>query len=92
MASSPASSTLLHNGLRLCSGVSDCLSRLASWPIDTDRVRSHLKFTIPPALFLTLLLRPLLNRTDVYKIAFLITVSRVLDLLSQPALIYQRYL
>lgn len=34
----------------------------------------HVKYTIPPALVLTLLYRPLLTRLDVYKILFLITV------------------
>src|SRR5436309_2480822 len=36
---------------------------------------SHLAFTIPPAIILTVILRPLLTRLDLYKIWFLITVS-----------------
>lgn len=37
----------------------------------------HLKYTIPPAIALTLLYHPLLSRTDVYKIAFLISIAVV---------------
>jgi 15-cis-phytoene synthase/lycopene beta-cyclase len=37
----------------------------------------HLKYTIPPAIALTLLYRPLLSRTDLYKIAFLISIAVV---------------
>ncbi|KAI9824353.1 MAG: hypothetical protein M1826_007375 [Phylliscum demangeonii] len=36
---------------------------------------SHLKYTIPPAIVLTLLLRPLANRLDLYKILFLLLVA-----------------
>lgn len=36
---------------------------------------SHIKYTIPPALALTILLRPLLARVDWYKILFLVSVS-----------------
>ena len=39
---------------------------------------SHLVYTIPPAIILTLLYRPLLTRLDVYKILFLIAVSALL--------------
>jgi len=39
--------------------------------------RRHLKYTIPPAVALTLFYRPLLNRTDLYKIAFLVTIAFV---------------
>ncbi|KAF8246616.1 Lycopene beta-cyclase [Wilcoxina mikolae CBS 423.85] len=35
----------------------------------------HLKYTIPPALLLTLLFRPLQTRLDTYRIAFLLTIS-----------------
>ena len=38
---------------------------------------SHLKYTIPPAIALTALYRPLLTSLDVYKLLFLITVSLV---------------
>ncbi|KAF2704043.1 Lycopene beta-cyclase [Pleomassaria siparia CBS 279.74] len=37
----------------------------------------HLKYTIPPALVLTLLYRPLFTKLDAYKILFLITVAVV---------------
>ncbi|PVH97605.1 Lycopene beta-cyclase [Periconia macrospinosa] len=37
----------------------------------------HAKYTIPPALVLTALYKPLLTRVDVYKIFFLITVAVV---------------
>lgn len=37
----------------------------------------HLKYNIPLAIALTLLHRPLLNRIDLYKIAFLITIAVV---------------
>ena len=36
---------------------------------------SHLYYTVPPALLLTLLYRPLFTRLDAYKISFLITVG-----------------
>ncbi|EOD46013.1 putative phytoene dehydrogenase protein [Neofusicoccum parvum UCRNP2] len=39
-----------------------------------DYALVHLKYTVPPALALTLLYRPLLTRLDVYKILFLIAV------------------
>ncbi len=35
----------------------------------------HLKYTIPPAIALTFLYRPFLNRTDLYKVALLITIA-----------------
>jgi hypothetical protein len=38
-----------------------------------ERAR-HVKYTIPPAIILSLLYRPLCTRLDLYKIAFLITV------------------
>ena len=37
-------------------------------------IRSHLKYTIPPAVALTLCYRPLFTTLDFYKILFLITV------------------
>jgi 15-cis-phytoene synthase/lycopene beta-cyclase len=38
-------------------------------------LNSHLKYTIPPAIALTLLYRPLCGRIDIYKILFLIGVA-----------------
>ena len=38
---------------------------------------SHLLFTIPPAIILSVILSPLVTRLDVYKICFLITVSKL---------------
>lgn len=35
----------------------------------------HLKYTIPPALLLTLIYRPLFSRLDLYKIGFLISIA-----------------
>lgn len=43
---------------------------LADW-----RGCRHLKYTIPPAVLLTILYRPLFTKLDAYKIGFLITVS-----------------
>lgn len=37
----------------------------------------HLKYTIPPGIVLTLLYRSLINRTDLYKIIFLIIIAVV---------------
>ncbi|KAF2435643.1 Lycopene beta-cyclase [Tothia fuscella] len=42
-----------------------------------DYALVHLKYTIPPALALSILYRPLLTRLDVYKICFLITIAVV---------------
>ncbi|THZ10754.1 Lycopene beta-cyclase [Aureobasidium pullulans] len=42
-----------------------------------DYALVHVKYTIPPAIALTLLYRPLLTRLDVYKILFLITIAVV---------------
>lgn len=39
--------------------------------------RSHLKYTIPPAIALTLLYRPFLGRIDLYKILFLVAIAVV---------------
>lgn len=36
---------------------------------------SHLKYTIPPAIVLTFLYRPLFTKLDIYKILFLITIA-----------------
>lgn len=38
-------------------------------------VNRHLKYTIPPAIALTLIYRPFLNRIDLYKVFFLITIA-----------------
>ncbi|OMP88916.1 Bifunctional lycopene cyclase/phytoene synthase [Diplodia seriata] len=40
-----------------------------------DYALVHLKYTIPPAVALTFLYRPLLTRLDVYKILFLVTIA-----------------
>jgi len=40
-----------------------------------DYALVHLQYTIPPAIILTLLYKPLFSRTDVYRICFLVTVS-----------------
>ncbi|KHJ33568.1 putative phytoene synthase lycopene cyclase [Erysiphe necator] len=40
-----------------------------------DYALVHIKFTIPPAILLTLFYRPILNRLDVYKILFLILIA-----------------
>ncbi|KAI9652800.1 MAG: hypothetical protein M1821_007798 [Bathelium mastoideum] len=42
-----------------------------------DYALVHLKYTVPLALGLTLLYRPLATKTDVYKILFLVTVALV---------------
>lgn len=39
-------------------------------------VTSHVKYTIPPAVLLTLLYRPLWSKLDTYRVGFLITVRR----------------
>lgn len=43
---------------------------------NTDFFR-HLKYTIPPAIVLSLLYRPFLTRTDVYKLLFLVSIAVV---------------
>ncbi|KAF2007608.1 Lycopene beta-cyclase [Amniculicola lignicola CBS 123094] len=42
-----------------------------------DYALVHIKYTIPPAVLLTFLYRPLFTRLDIYKIGFLITVAVV---------------
>ncbi|KAG9576841.1 Lycopene beta-cyclase, partial [Aureobasidium melanogenum] len=42
-----------------------------------DYALVHVKYTVPPAIALTLLYRPLLTRLDVYKILFLVTIALV---------------
>lgn len=60
--------------MRLCmwTGLSavGCLIDM-QWTNDYDR---HIKYTIPPAILLTLLYRPLFTKLDAYKVCFLITV------------------
>jgi hypothetical protein len=47
--------------------------------VDTARLTpdSHAVYTIPVAVVLTVVLKPLLTRLDLYKICFLITVAVV---------------
>ncbi|KAJ4357251.1 uncharacterized protein N0V89_001826 [Didymosphaeria variabile] len=40
-----------------------------------DYALVHVKYTIPPAILLTLFYRPLFTRLDVYKVAFLVTIA-----------------
>ncbi|KAF2034450.1 Lycopene beta-cyclase [Setomelanomma holmii] len=40
----------------------------------------HVKYTVPPAVLLTLLYRPLFTRLDAFKVAFLVTVAVVATL------------
>ncbi|KAK8185225.1 Lycopene beta-cyclase [Phyllosticta capitalensis] len=40
-----------------------------------DYALVHLKYTIPPAIVLSLIYRPLLTRLDLYKIAFLVAIA-----------------
>ncbi|KAF2856543.1 Lycopene beta-cyclase [Plenodomus tracheiphilus IPT5] len=42
-----------------------------------DYALVHLKYTIPPAVFLTLLYRPLFTKIDIYKVTFLVTIAVV---------------
>ncbi|KAI9837938.1 MAG: hypothetical protein M1837_002646 [Sclerophora amabilis] len=42
-----------------------------------DYALVHLKYTIPPAIALTLLYRPLLTHLDVYKLCFLVSIAVV---------------
>jgi 15-cis-phytoene synthase/lycopene beta-cyclase len=59
--------------MRLCEKGPFLLVPLMPW-LGTDALYRHVKYTIPPAIALTLLYRPLLTRLDVYKILFLVTV------------------
>lgn len=43
--------------------------------LGTNSSSRHLKYTIPPAIFLTLVLRPLLTKLDLYKTLILILVA-----------------
>ncbi|KAF2438652.1 Lycopene beta-cyclase [Karstenula rhodostoma CBS 690.94] len=40
-----------------------------------DYALVHVKYTVPPALLLTLFYRPLFTRLDVYKVVFLVTIA-----------------
>lgn len=69
-----------RHGLRICPGVSSATFRAS----DKKGVRCadyltyrHLKYTIPPALLLTYIYRPLFTHLDLYKIAFLISIAFV---------------
>src|SRR5277367_896420 len=42
-----------------------------------DAICRHLKYTIPPAIALTFIYRPLCTRHDIYKVFFLISVAVV---------------
>ncbi|KAI9755236.1 MAG: hypothetical protein M4579_004368 [Chaenotheca gracillima] len=55
-----------------------------------DYALVHLKYTIPPALALTALYRPLLTRLDLYKIGFLISIAVVSTIPWDSYLIHQR--
>jgi hypothetical protein len=65
----------LRDGTRLCLRVSTTLMDRATNNLLIRLRSSHLAFTIPPAIILTVILRPLLTRLDLYKICFLVTVS-----------------
>lgn len=58
-----------RDGIRLCARVRLLLARWACAASNLDR--RHLQYTIPPAIVLTLLYRPLCTSLDVYKIIFL---------------------
>jgi len=50
-----------------------------TWTLDSRLTEArHLKYTVPPAILLTLVSRPLITRLDVYKILFLITVCVIM--------------
>ena len=63
----------------LCIGVSFEEGALQEYTLN-DSFFSHLRYTIPPALLLSFVLAPLLTRTDVYKVSFLITAGFTLSL------------
>lgn len=50
----------------------------------------HIKYTIPPAILLTLLYRPLYTRLDAYKVFFLITVRQKIILLESILTVVDR--
>jgi len=51
-----------------------------------DYALVHLQYTIPPAIILTLLYKPLFSRLDVYRICFLVIVSNLGDTCSLTTL------
>jgi 15-cis-phytoene synthase / lycopene beta-cyclase len=52
-----------------------CKSTFTFRAIYPDAIYRHLKYTIPPAIALTFVYRPLCTRLDVYKVLFLISVA-----------------
>ena len=52
-----------------------CLDSNSKYCEQLPNVNSHLKYTIPPAVALTLCYRPLFTALEFYRILFLITVS-----------------
>jgi hypothetical protein len=67
---------------RWASTTLSCKCCLADSDLDADHINvdfhvSHLFYTIPPAVLLTIVYAPLFRYIDVYKIAFLILVSFV---------------
>jgi len=67
------------HSLRACNGFRVCVCvRLlfATYLVGTLlTLHRHVKYTIPPGIILSLIYRPLSTKLDIYKIAFLITVS-----------------
>ena len=61
-----------RDGLRLCIGVRDKSSLLQAC---SNEIYSHLQYTIPPAIALTVFFYPLWTSIDAYKILFLVAVS-----------------
>ena len=55
---------------RLCTHFWSCIGYLS-----LTKHTSHLKYTIPPAVLLTRLYRPLFTKIDAYKVAFLVIVG-----------------
>ena len=47
---------------------------MAYWLRRPDPFASHLTYTIPPAVLLTLLYRPLFSTFDLYRLCFIVTV------------------
>ena len=52
----------------------------------TRVLSSHLYFNIPPAVLLTFFCYPLATSLDVYKVTFLIVVSRSIGLMTSASL------
>lgn len=53
-------------------------------------INSHLKYTIPPAVILSILYRPFFSKLDLYRLAFLITVAVTATIPWDDYLIRQR--